>query len=82
LTGEGLDGGVVYAELQATENSAEDKSTTELVKLMYPASSGYHYQAGGMCKDVRENCNNDRVRFATRQPHWILHRLRKISISS
>lgn len=61
-TGDGTDAGVVYCELQAKENSEEETVYKELVRTIYPPNSGYHWQTGGICKDVRDLCNNTRVR--------------------
>jgi len=32
-----------------------------LVRTIYPPDSGYHWNSGGVCKAVRETCNNERV---------------------
>lgn len=61
-TGEGTDAGVVYAEIQSKENTSADKTYTELSRLIYPPESGYHYQTGGVLKNLRETCNNEKVR--------------------
>lgn len=71
-TGEGTDAGVVYSEIQAKENNMEntmvhwctsaDKTYTELSRIIYPPSSGYHYQTGGVLKNLRETCNNVKVK--------------------
>ncbi|OXA50789.1 Presequence protease 2, chloroplastic/mitochondrial [Folsomia candida] len=61
-TGDGTDAGVVYCELQAKENTAEERVYHELVRTIYPPTSGYHYQTGGICKNIRETCNNDKVK--------------------
>ncbi|CAL8125775.1 unnamed protein product [Orchesella dallaii] len=61
-TGEGTDAGVVYSEIQAIENTSSDKSNTELTRTIYPPESGYHYQTGGVLKNLRETCNNVKVK--------------------
>lgn len=61
-TGDGSDGGVVYCELQAKENTAEERVYNSLVRTIYPPSSGYHWQTGGICKNIRDSCDNTKVR--------------------
>ena len=41
INGEGEDAGVVYCEMQARENTAEDRSSFHLMQHMYPGHCGY-----------------------------------------
>ena len=41
VTGEGEDAGVVYCEMQATENTGQDRTDFCLLQNMYPGRCGY-----------------------------------------
>ena len=41
INGEGEDAGVVYCEMQARENTSEDRTHFHLVQHMYPGHCGY-----------------------------------------
>ena len=41
VNGEGEDAGVVYCEMQARENTAQDRTHFHLVHHMYPGHCGY-----------------------------------------
>ena len=41
MTGEGEDAGVVYCEMQATENTGQDRTDFCLLQNMYPGRCGY-----------------------------------------
>ena len=42
INGEGVDGGVVYSEMQARENTLGDLSDRKLMDLLYPNPEGNH----------------------------------------
>eukprot|EP00920_Eleutheroschizon_duboscqi_P038691 GHVT01092885.1.p1 GENE.GHVT01092885.1~~GHVT01092885.1.p1 ORF type:complete len:1186 (+),score=223.82 GHVT01092885.1:1831-5388(+) len=54
---DGTSAGVVYAEMQARENTADSIVTREVLSLLYPGDSGYKYETGGMLKDLRATSN-------------------------
>ena len=47
INGEGEDAGVVYCEMQARENTAEDMTHFELLQGMYPGHCGYKVSGAG-----------------------------------
>ena len=47
VNGEGEDAGVVYCEMQARENTAEDMTHFELLQHMYPGQCGYKVGGAG-----------------------------------
>ena len=61
ITKEGKDGGVVYCEMLASQFSPEGKIALELHQALYPPSSTYHYTSGGLLKNLRTSCNNEKV---------------------
>ncbi|KAI4464378.1 presequence protease [Holotrichia oblita] len=62
ITGEGDDAGVVYCEMQGRENSAESRLHLTMARKMYPGKCGYSSETGGIMKNLRETCNNTKVR--------------------
>lgn len=62
ITGEGEDAGVVYCEMQGRENSAESRVHLSMARAMYPGKCGYSSETGGIMKNLRESCNNTKVR--------------------
>nr|CAD7430731.1 unnamed protein product [Timema monikensis] len=62
VTGEGEDAGVVYCEMQGRENTGESLSYLALLRAMYPGHCGYKSETGGVMKNLRESCNNTKVR--------------------
>jgi len=61
INGEGEDAGVVYSEMQARENSGESRTHLELLREMYPGKCGYKSETGGIMKNLRESCSNQKV---------------------
>ena len=47
------DAGVVYCEMEARENSAQDILQQEILNLVYP-SSPYNYECGGLTNDIQQ----------------------------
>ncbi|KAF5298438.1 hypothetical protein FQR65_LT01217 [Abscondita terminalis] len=62
ITGSGEDAGVVYCEIQGTENSAESRVHMELQRKLYPGRCGYSSNTGGRMKNLRESTTNEKVR--------------------
>ncbi|KAG7174925.1 Peptidase M16 inactive domain and insulinase-containing protein [Homarus americanus] len=62
ITGEGEDAGVVYSEMQARENSDNDRTYRALLQAMYPEPSGYRSETGGIMKNLRESTSNEKAR--------------------
>lgn len=46
-------GQVVYCEMQARENSMNDRMQRRLQHLIYPQESGYQHEAGGLMENLR-----------------------------
>ncbi|XP_055378206.1 uncharacterized protein C05D11.1-like [Condylostylus longicornis] len=61
ISGEGEDGGVVYCEMQGRENTGESRANLQMLRLAYP-SSGYSAETGGIMKNLRTSCNNDKIK--------------------
>nr|XP_018913326.1 PREDICTED: uncharacterized protein C05D11.1-like [Bemisia tabaci] len=62
VTGEGRDAGVVYCEMQGRENTGESLVYLKLMRELYPGKCGYKSETGGIMKNLRESCNNTKVR--------------------
>lgn len=62
VTATGEDAGVVYCEMQGCENAAENKIYLTMARALYPGECGYSSQTGGIMKNLRESCNNTKVR--------------------
>lgn len=58
---QGHDGGVVFNEVAARENTSFCKATTALFKKLYPEESGYHWNVGGTMNTLRTSCTNEKV---------------------
>lgn len=52
MDGDGKDAGVVYCEMQARENKASSLIEMALRRTVFPPSSGYRYETGGMIGKV------------------------------
>lgn len=52
IDGNGENNGVVYAEMQGRENSAESRMFYELQRALF-AGTGYAAETGGRMKDLR-----------------------------
>lgn len=61
INGEGLDGGVIFSELQGTEADPDDMIDHVKRQRMYSPSNPFHYSAGGTIKGLRERCDLERV---------------------
>ena len=53
INGEGHDAGVVYSEMQALQNSAQELMSLRAKRLMYPEGVGFRYETGGMLEQLR-----------------------------
>lgn len=52
MTGEGDDAGVVYCEMQARENTGEDRTNFHLLQKMYPGRCGYKVCLSMVCSQT------------------------------
>lgn len=62
INGEGEDAGVVYSEMQASENSGHQRCQLEMLKSLYPGKCGYKSETGGLMANLRTSTNNVKVR--------------------
>ncbi|TYJ56451.1 hypothetical protein B9479_002854 [Cryptococcus floricola] len=53
LNGKGEDSGVVYSEMQARENTAGDVMALEGQRTLYPQTSAYRSETGGLMQKLR-----------------------------
>ncbi|GJJ78971.1 presequence protease [Entomortierella parvispora] len=53
INGDGENAGVVYCEMQGRENSAGSIMDLCRQRIMYPESSGYRYETGGLMLNLR-----------------------------
>ncbi|KAF9100744.1 hypothetical protein BGX29_006292 [Mortierella sp. GBA35] len=53
INGDGENAGVVYCEMQGRENSADSIMDLKRQRIMYPESSGYRYETGGLMSNLR-----------------------------
>lgn len=60
VTGDGEDGGVVYCEMQGTENTGETISNVQLCRAVYP-NNGYSSVTGGILLNLRTSTTNEKV---------------------
>lgn len=67
INGEGEDAGVVYCEMQARENTAEERTLFHLLQAMYPGNCGYKSETGGRLHNLRTSCSNERVKAYHKQ---------------
>ena len=61
VDGTGHDAGVVYSEMQATQNTSDDILDLKAKRLIYPESVGYRYETGGLMERLRV-LTADRIR--------------------
>ncbi|CAG0915932.1 unnamed protein product [Notodromas monacha] len=62
INGIGDDGGIVYSEMQSIENTAGTMVHHAMKTHMYPGKTGYNVCSGGSLKNLRESCNNVKVK--------------------
>ncbi|KAI1310239.1 hypothetical protein EDD11_003855 [Mortierella claussenii] len=53
INGDGENAGVVYSEMQGRENNASSIMDLRRQRIMYPESSGYRYETGGLMSNLR-----------------------------
>ena len=70
VNGEGEDAGVVYCEMQARENTAEELSSFLLAHRMYPGHCGYKSNTGGKMSNLRDSCSNEKVSLTSYMMPW------------
>eukprot|EP00931_Biecheleriopsis_adriatica_P076118 TRINITY_DN49867_c0_g1_i1.p1 TRINITY_DN49867_c0_g1~~TRINITY_DN49867_c0_g1_i1.p1 ORF type:complete len:1112 (+),score=214.51 TRINITY_DN49867_c0_g1_i1:67-3402(+) len=58
ITGEGSNAGVVYCEMQARENEADDRIDRAKRLAAYPGRCSYKSETGGRLKELRELTNS------------------------
>jgi hypothetical protein len=87
ITGEGEDGGVVYCEMQARENTAVELIYREGLRGLYPGRCGYKSNTGGALKNLRESTSVEKVGIfsALRMYHcvdrtWKDDRMRRLGV--
>ncbi|TKA67992.1 hypothetical protein B0A55_08620 [Friedmanniomyces simplex] len=61
IDGTGNDAGVVYSEMQATQNSGPELMDLEMRRAIYPEGNGFRYETGGMMEQLR-SLTADRIR--------------------
>ncbi|XP_011407072.2 PREDICTED: uncharacterized protein C05D11.1-like [Amphimedon queenslandica] len=61
INGEGENAGVVYCEMQARENTSEDRTHFEMLQLMYSEGCGYRSETGGRMSNLRDSTSNEKV---------------------
>ncbi len=61
VTGDGVDNGAVYCEMQGRENSGESRGNLELLRALYP-NHGYSKETGGIMKNIRESLSIEKIR--------------------
>uniref|UniRef100_A0A2M4BCH9 Putative zn2+-dependent endopeptidase insulinase superfamily protein n=1 Tax=Anopheles marajoara TaxID=58244 RepID=A0A2M4BCH9_9DIPT len=61
ISGDGIDGGVVYCEMQGRENTGESRANLEMLRAAYP-NSGYSAETGGIMSNLRNSTSIDKVR--------------------
>lgn len=66
IDGSGHDAGVVYSEMQGVQNNASELIDLRSRRLLYPESSGFRYETGGMMEQLRV-LTADRIRAFHRE---------------
>jgi len=61
INGTGEDAGVVYSEMQATQNSGPELMDLAMRRAIYPEGNGFRYETGGMMEQLR-SLTADRIR--------------------
>ncbi|XP_049547203.1 uncharacterized protein C05D11.1-like [Anopheles darlingi] len=61
ISGDGIDGGVVYCEMQGRENTGESRVNLEMLRAAFP-NCGYSAETGGIMSNLRTSTNNEKVR--------------------
>ena len=62
INGKGEDAGVVYCEMQAKESNAFSRNNRARKSAVFTSDCGYKWTTGGMMKNLRTSCSNERVR--------------------
>lgn len=61
VNGEGGDGGVVYCEMEARENTSYSLTSYALGRLLFPDGCGYRSETGGRLAELRASCSHAKV---------------------
>lgn len=67
INGQGQDAGVVYCEMQARENAAEERVQLALLRALYPGHCGYKSQTGGLLENLRNSTSHAKVQAYHRE---------------
>jgi Zn-dependent M16 (insulinase) family peptidase len=62
ISGECKDGGAVYLEMQSIEHDPLEQANWTLLREIYTPESGYYYNYGGSCIEIRDNCTPQSAR--------------------
>lgn len=58
VDGQGNDAGVVYSEMQGTQNSAAELMELQARRILYPETVGFRYETGGLMEKLRVLTSN------------------------
>ncbi|OAF69393.1 hypothetical protein A3Q56_02843 [Intoshia linei] len=61
ITNDGDDGGVVYCEMQQTENTSECLTEEEMLRTLYDEKCGYRYNTGGKMVNLRHTTTHEKI---------------------
>lgn len=61
IDGSGNDAGVVYSEMQGTQNNQAEQMDLKARRILYPESVGFRYETGGLMENLRK-LSADRIR--------------------
>lgn len=61
ITDESKDDGVIFCEVQDSENSGVLTVRRKLLQNLYPGDCGYKYECRGMVDNLRESTSIDKV---------------------
>lgn len=67
VNGDGLDGGVVYCEMQTYENTMDTIADRSFAQSVFGSSSPYACETGGRLHELRTSCNVQKCREYHRQ---------------
>lgn len=64
ISGEtGKDAGVVYSEMQASENQPEEILLYSVLRYLWSETSPYYYESGGRLESIRNELNLDKIKI-------------------
>ena len=63
ISGEsGADAGVVYSEIQSSENQPDEILLFSILRNLWPEKSPYYYESGGRLESIRNELNLDKIK--------------------